>query len=311
MSIPAAQPSDYAAAESITREHAKTFYFASRFLGKEKRNAAFAIYAICRISDDAVDQSQPVDRGETLAQAAEGIARAYGTGELPAGVWRAFRATIRQFDIPQRYFDVLLSGMQMDLQQSRYATFAELHEYCYRVAGVVGLIMLKLFGQHSAEAAEHAVALGVAMQLTNILRDIREDAARGRIYLPQDEMRAYGITDADILAGRVTMPFRDLLKCQVARARRFFAQADAGIPMIADSRARLVTHAMRELYAAILDEIEALDYDVFAQRAYVSGPRKLWLLIKKLFAKKLPSRQTQSTTVGVRSDQPPAVSRQR
>ncbi len=298
MSILAAQPSDYAAAESITRAHAKTFYFASRFLGKERRNAAFAVYAVCRISDDAVDQPQPLDQHAMLARAAEGIARAYGTAELPPGVWRAFRATVRRYDIPQRYFDVLLSGMEMDLQQSRYANFAELHEYCYRVAGIVGLIMLKLFGQHSGKAPEHAVALGIAMQLTNILRDIREDAARGRIYLPQDEMHAYGVTEADILAGRVTAPFRALLKCQIARARRFFAQGEAGIPLIADTRARLVTFAMRELYAAILDEIEALDYDVFAQRAYVSGARKLWLLITRLFARKPCPAHPRTTTAG-------------
>lgn len=303
MSMPVAQPSDYAAAESITRAHAKTFYFASRFLGKEKRNAAFAVYAVCRISDDAVDQPQLLDQHAMLARVAEGIARAYGTAELPPGVWRAFRATVRQYDIPQRYFDVLLSGMEMDLQQSRYATFAELHEYCYRVAGIIGLIMLKLFGQHSGEAPEHAMALGVAMQLTNILRDIREDAARGRIYLPQDEMRACGVTEADIFAGRVTAPFRELIKCQIARARRFFAQGETGIPMIADTRARLVTLAMRELYAAILNEIEALDYDVFAQRAYVSTPRKLWLLIKKLLARNpCPAQLRAPAAGGVRND---------
>jgi 15-cis-phytoene synthase len=270
-------------AEALTRQHAKTFYFASRFLPLEQRRAAYAVYAICRISDDSVDEQEGFQSRDSLDEARRGIEAAYGGGALPSDVWYAFRATVERYAIPKHYFDELLDGMEMDLAKNRYADFDELYRYCYRVAGVVGLIMLKLFGQRDPSAPEHAVQLGVAMQLTNILRDIKEDLSKGRVYLPQEEMARFGVSEGDLALGQVTDRLRDLLAFQVARARDYYSRAAQGIQMIAESRSRFVALAMKEIYAGILHEIERSSYDIFAQRARVSDSKKLrialWLFL--------------------------------
>jgi phytoene synthase len=271
-------------AEALTRQHAKTFYFASRFLPLEQRQAAYAVYAICRISDDSVDEQEGFQSRDSLDEARRGIEAAYGGGVLPSDVWYAFGATVERYSIPKRYFVELLDGMEMDLAKSRYADFDELYRYCYRVAGVVGLIMLSLFGQRDARAPEHAVELGVAMQLTNILRDIKEDLNKGRVYLPQDEMARYGVSEADLALGQVTDRLKDLLAFQVARAGDYYARAARGIQMIAESRSRFVALAMKEIYAGILREIERSGYDVYSRRAHVSNGKKLRTALRLLLS---------------------------
>ena len=274
----------FRAAEALTRENAKTFYFASRFLPWDKRNAAYAVYAICRLSDDSVDKAEDFAVAANLAKARAEIAAAYDGGELRDDILRVFHATTRRYDIPKLYFDELLDGMEMDLRQKRYPTFAALYRYCYRVAGVIGLIMLKLFGQRDARAEEHAIELGVAMQLTNILRDVGEDFQKGRIYLPQDELGRFGVSEADIAAASVTERLRELLKYQIERARQYYARAESGIKMIADARSRFVALAMKEIYAGILKVIEDNGYDVFSRRASVSGGKKLLLALRILLS---------------------------
>lgn len=271
-------------AEALTKRNAKTFYFASRFLPKEQRLATYAVYAICRISDDSVDEPEGFGNRSGLDQARRDIEAAYGDEALSSAVLLAFRATVRRYQIPKLYFDELLDGMEMDLTKRRYADFDELYRYCYKVAGVVGLIMLSLFGQRDPRAPEHAVQLGVAMQLTNILRDIKEDLDKGRIYLPQDELARFGISEADLALGKVADRLKDLLAFQIARARDYYARATLGIQMIAAVRSRLVALVMKEIYAGILGEIERNGYDVFSRRAHVSGGKKLRAALRILLS---------------------------
>jgi phytoene synthase len=171
----------------------------------------------------------------------------------------------------------------MDLNKNRYENFNELYTYCYRVAGVVGLIMLKIFGSHYKEAEKYAVDLGIAMQLTNILRDIKEDFERGRIYLPGDEMERFGVSKDFIAGNKMNSDFIALLQFQIARARQYYQRSAKGIKMINNVLSRLVVCMMMEMYAGILNVIEENDYDVFSQRAHVTTAGKLGIAIKILF----------------------------
>jgi phytoene synthase len=165
--------------------------------------------------------------------------------------------------------------MEMDLDVTRYASFAELDRYCYRVAGVVGLMMTHVFGYRSESCLPNALALGTAMQLTNILRDVAEDLRMGRIYLPQDELARFGVDEAQLIEGRVDSNFRSLMRFQIDRARRYYAEAEAGIPWLLGDSSRLTVRVMGRLYGGILGAIERQELDVFRQRARVSTPRKL------------------------------------
>lgn len=259
----------------ITRRHARTFYFASACLPRATRVHAYAVYGFCRWADDGVDQAR--DRAEAairLDHARNALDQAYGTGPAPPGLL-AFRRTVRDRGIPRPLFDDLLDGMAMDLDITRYADYAELDLYCYRVAGVVGLMMTYLFGYRSERCFPQAVALGTAMQLTNILRDVGEDWRRGRVYLPQDEMARFGVTEQQIAEGRVDEPFRALLRFQIDRARRLYAEADAGVPWLIGGSSRLTVRVMSRVYGGILGAIERSGGDVLTRRARVSTPRKL------------------------------------
>lgn len=261
----------FAQAEAITRKYAKTFYFASRFLPHHKRYAAYAVYALCRITDDTVDRDPYSPDVHALRTVEHALGLVYGGGEVGDGLLLAFRQTVDRYHIPRDYFAELIRGMEMDLCKRRYETFEELYRYCYRVAGVVGLIMLRIFGYRLIEAEGHAVELGVAMQLTNIVRDVHEDFNRGRIYLPLDEMARYGVSENHLSAGKRDASFKELLRFQISRARNYYAAAAGGIGLVDDFRCRLVVSMMKELYAGILTAVEKNDYDVFNRRAHVSA----------------------------------------
>ena len=262
----------------ITRHYAKSFYFASHCLPRDVRLHAYAIYGFCRWADNAVDEaSGPADASRRLGHVRRTLELAYRGGPAPPGVV-AFRRTVRERGIPQGLFDDLLDGMEMDLMLDRYADFEELDLYCYRVAGVVGLMMTYVFGYRDRSCFPQAMALGRAMQLTNILRDIREDLDRGRIYLPLDELARFGVSETQLAVGRVDDAFRGLLQFQIGRARRAYAESERGVPLLIGAASRLTVRVMGRLYGGILDEIEHLDYDVFRTRARVSTPRKLRLL---------------------------------
>jgi 15-cis-phytoene synthase len=266
----------YRICEGMTREHSKSFYFSSQLLPPAKRRAVRALYAFCRTSDDLVDL--PGTEGADLTRALACWVALVHSPHAPHHhpILPAWSDMVAQYSIPQALVDELLAGIAMDLTVHRYATFDELWVYCYRVASVVGLLSMQIIG-HAEGATPYAVKLGVALQLTNILRDVGEDARRGRVYLPQEDLERFGLTDADILEGRRDDRFRDLMRFEIARAQQLYDEAWAGISLLsADSQ--LAIGAASEVYRAILANIEKNDYDVFTRRAHVSLVEKLRIL---------------------------------
>lgn len=284
----------YASAREVTRTHARSFYTASFLLTGERRRAAFALYAFCRRLDDLVDVEGGVDVARRLVDARDLVTSLYLPS--PAAPLRelgwpreevlALADTVRRFHLPPAPFLELIAGMEMDLEPRRYASFAELERYCYRVAGVVGLLIARVLGFQEPRALDRAVDLGIAMQLTNILRDVKEDAGRGRFYLPQDELAAFNLTEAEVASGRGGDRWTALLRCQIARARGYYQRAATGIPLLRGGR--WMVRAMAALYGGILGEIERRAYDVLSGRARVSGSRKLWLLVATLLPRRAP-----------------------
>ena len=266
-------------AEKITRKHAKTFYFTSLFLPKDKRLASYSIYVVCRLSDEAVD-SDITDKKEALEKVRRDVAKAYSLDPLSSSILCAFRFTIRRYQIPKKYFDELLEGMAMDLNKTRYQNFEDLYPYCYRVAGVIGLMMIKVFGHESLLAEKYAVDLGIALQLTNILRDIKEDYGLGRIYLPQDELAKAQVSEQDIRNGLVNKNFEKMMVQQIERARSYYVQASHGIEFITNKRCRFVGFLIMTLYAEILKKIEQNKFDVFSKQARIPTPEKIFSLVR-------------------------------
>ena len=285
----------YARATAVAREHARSFYFASFALGGARRRAALALYAFCRRLDDLVDASDaPAATLPARLAETEALVHAVHAGTpLPAtpGPWHpselaALRDTVVRFGIPVEPFVDLLRGVGMDLVQHRYATFADLDVYCYRVAGTVGLMLTPVLGYRDEAALDPAADLGRAMQLTNILRDVGEDLARGRIYLPLDELAAAGLCEDDLFARRVDERFRRFMRGQIDRARRYYARAATGVRHLDGPRSRLCVRLMAGIYADILRVIEAQGHDVFRRRAVVTGRRKLVLAARALQAER-------------------------
>lgn len=268
-------------ARKMTRRHAHTFYLTSLFLPKEKRLAAYAVYAVCRLSDESVDDTGLAleQKQRELAGIREKIDRAFGTNMPGDPLLQAFRQSVQTYKIPKEYFDELLEGMSMDLTRNRYQDFDDLYLYAYKVAGVIGLIMLKIFGYKEPAAEPCAVDLGIALQLTNILRDIDEDLARGRIYLPLNELRQYQIDEAGIAQKKVDENFRDFMDFQIKRAKGYFLKASRGIELIKDPRCQFVTFLILELYAKILTKIEKNNFDIYTKRAFVPLVEKLCTIL--------------------------------
>ena len=258
----------YEYCRGVTREHARSFSFCARFLPPAKRRAIHAVYALCRYVDDVVDRAGAApdrDPRETL-EAWRTRLRDAGPDDHPA--LRAWRDASATFGIDAALAEELMRGVLMDLSQVRYATYADLEVYCYRVASVVGLMTSEIFGYSDPQALERAAALGLAMQLTNICRDVGEDAALGRIYLPRDELSRFGVDESAILERRLDDRFVDLMRFQIERARRLYADAEPGIAQLSrDSRFTVLLSS--RLYGRILDRIERNGYDVLSRRAYV------------------------------------------
>lgn len=260
----------YQAAQAITRRYARTFYFASHALPPEKRYASYALYAFCRAADSAVDDNHP--NPTQVLEELQLLLRGEATSFPWAAAWRDTQA---RFQVPLPLHEELLQGVKMDLYRTRYETFEELYLYCYRVAGVVGQMMTYILGFRDEKALLYAEKLGVAMQLTNILRDIGEDWQRGRVYLPQAELQQFGYSVEDIAGGRITPGFYRLMTFQVERARSFYSEGRKGIPLLLEPSARLTTRLMANLYEGILDELEAQNYPSLQKRVYVPLPKKL------------------------------------
>jgi 15-cis-phytoene synthase len=281
-----------------TRSHAKTFYFASHVLPLEKRNAAYAVYAFCRYADNIVDIALfPEARTHAAARLnalRDQLRFVYSFSPLMDRRLLAFREAVFTYQIPQEYFSDLLRGVEMDLAPRRFASFAELKEYCYCVASVVGLIMARIFGVTDAGALAHASDLGTAMQLTNILRDVGEDLRMGRVYIPDEDLRAFGVSDDDLAAGRRTIGFTAMMKFEIERARHYYAEGARGIPALPGDGSRFCVRLMSRTYARILDSIEMNEYDVFGRRASVSPLGKSMILAGVLLGTAEPAYRPRS-----------------
>ncbi len=279
----------YAHAERMTAEWAKSFYFASRFLPVEKKLAIFALYDYCRTADNLVDargdRSAELVRGDLAALAAQVRAMHAGARDVEPR-WLALADTLRRYPIPLEPLVDLLDGVAMDLEPVEIQTFSELHHYCKLVAGGVGLMLGPILGAQPDMFQESGVRLGVAMQLTNELRDVGEDLENGRVYLPAEELAKFGLSRAALERREVTPEFRRFMEFQVARARRYFDSGGRVIPLFPNDGSRLTVRLLKDTYAAILDAIERIDYDVFRQRAYTTPARKLMVLGKALWAER-------------------------
>jgi len=262
---------DWDRCRDVARIHGRTFYFASRFLPAERRRAVHAAYAFCRVADDIVDRA-PATGLDAAARALDAWDAEIDAPTDPIAV--AFAAARAHYGIPVEPARELLAGVRMDLNPRRYATWDELRVYCYRVAGTVGLMAAPILGCRDEAALPRAVELGVAMQLTNILRDVAEDARMGRLYLPLADLAAFGCDPEAVLGGRPSGAFADLIAFEIARARGHYESARAGIPALCPA-GQLTTLASSHLYAKILNRIEEQAYDVFGPRASVPTRRKL------------------------------------
>ncbi|MDQ6925395.1 MAG: squalene/phytoene synthase family protein [Candidatus Eremiobacteraeota bacterium] len=264
----------YRACGAIAREHSKTFYLSSLFLRPAQRRGVWAVYAFCRTADDIVDRIAPAqERLDAIGAWERKLLDAYD-GRASDPIFAAFADAARRFAIPVQPALDLLRGARMDVTIRRYATYGELSEYCYLVASTVGLLVMPILGTLSPEALGYGVALGRAMQMTNILRDVGEDARMGRIYLPAEDRLRFGCEDGAILAGVVDEPFVALMRFQIARVRAMYADAEPGIAMLAPESRYTVRLAL-SLYREILDRIEANGFDVFTRRAFVPLRAKL------------------------------------
>jgi 15-cis-phytoene synthase len=271
----------YLRAEQVTSLWARSFYFASRFLPPGKRRALFAIYDYCRHADNLVDLRGDRTRREVLDELRRlGVrVRALHAGEPPRSErWLALWDTFRQHEVPLTPFLELLDGVALDLDQTTYPDYPSLHRYCRLVAGGIGLILGPVLGAAEDRFRDQAVGLGVAMQLTNVLRDVAEDLDAGRVYLPADELARFGLDRATLERRRATAEFVALMQFQIGRARALFDAADPVVELFPTDGSRLTVRLMQRTYAGILDGIERQGFDVFRVRAYVSGPRKLMIL---------------------------------
>jgi phytoene synthase len=256
-----------------------SFYYSFLFLPPERRQAIMALYAFCREVDDVVDECQEAELAAAkLAWWRDEVMRiAQGAPQHPVG--QALQAARQRFRLPESQLLEIIDGMAMDLQQARYADFAQLGRYCYRVASVVGLLAAEIFGYTDPRTRDYAHDLGMAFQLTNIIRDIGEDARRGRIYLPVAELAEFDVPAADILNGRYSDNFTRLMAFQKARAEAYYQQALAHLPAC-DRKAQRPGLVMAAIYRTLLDEIAAENFRVLHQRIALTPVRKLWIACK-------------------------------
>ncbi|PWH13787.1 MAG: squalene synthase [Anaerolineae bacterium] len=263
----------YRHSTAITAHYSKSFYFASAFLPAPKRRAVRALYAFCRTVDDLVDVR--VDHSDPRQALQVWRHLLYHPSAEPQDlVALAWIDTLQRYAIPRCYALQLIDGVARDMEQSRYETFDQLATYCYSVASTVGLMSMHIIGYASQEAIPYAIKLGVALQLTNILRDVGEDYRNGRIYLPRQELESFGLDESHLFAGQVTERWRQFMRFQIARARQLYAEAWPGIRLL-DKDGRFAIAVALDVYRAILDRIESQDYDVFHRRASLSALQKI------------------------------------
>lgn len=286
----------YKYCESVTKTHAKSFYFAAKFLPKHKQKAVFPIYAFCRHVDDEIDEigeggeNKAIETVEKWRQKLEEVFEGKGQAtndERQNLVFLAWQDFLKTYKIPKNLPLELIRGILMDTHIKRYETFDKLYVYCYRVASTVGLMSSEILGYSDKKALEYAEAMGIGMQLTNILRDIKEDATKSRVYLPQEDLRRFDVSEEQIFANKTNENFVEMMKFQIERARDFYRKGEKGIALLEEDSRFTVLLASRT-YSRILDEIEKQAYNVFIKRAHTNRGQKI-LSIPKIWreAKKM------------------------
>jgi phytoene synthase len=276
----------------LKRDLSKTiqsnFFYSFLFLPRAKREAIMDVYSFCRAVDDVVDDI--VDESSDTADEDRDPVRelerwrteleACYAGRPTLPQTRRLRRTLDRFPIPKEYFEELITGCEMDLYQQRYQTFDDLYQYCYRVASITGLMCIEIFTYRSPRTREYAVNLGIALQLTNILRDIKEDAARGRIYLPQEDLERFGYPEEELHQDVVNGRFRELMRFECARARDYYQRAARSLP--AEDRPTLVAaQTMGKIYFRLLRQIEHVGYDVFHNRIRLHRPERFLIALSE------------------------------
>lgn len=283
--LPADLRDAYESARQICKHHARSFYFASHFLPRPKRDHAYAVYAFCRLLDDAADEEPSIESVERFERVLDDAYVLRGTG-VPTSVdgdseaLKAFAHTVRACEIPKQHFLDLAEGCRMDFTITRYADWPALERYCYHVAGVVGLIMCRVFGLQDERALGQAVQMGNAMQLTNILRDVKEDHSRGRVYLAQDELARFGVSESSLSDARSSEPLKQLVRFNIDRAQGLYRGASKGLACLPADGSRLTACVMAVVYAGILGAIEKQGTDVLVGRARTTFVQKLFRIRK-------------------------------
>ncbi len=262
----------------LTTRSNSNFYYAFLFLNRDKREALEAVYAFCRLVDDVVDEEASAEEKLLgIERWRRELARVYSDAQTEHPVVQRLRVAVKQFGIRRQDLEGVIDGCAMDIDKARYANWEELRLYCYRVASCVGLACIEIFGyapELVENAREYAVELGLALQLTNILRDVAEDARRGRVYLPADELAAHGVTVEDLVTCRRSPQLVELMRAQAARAREHYLKARGALSTYERSRL-VIAEIMGDIYYRLLEEIEAHDFDVFGARATVPRAEKM------------------------------------
>jgi phytoene synthase len=278
---------------ALTKGSGSNFYYSFLFLPKMRREAMYAVYAFCREIDSVVDEpSQGSDPRAALASRRAELAAMYQASATEAEsslspVMACLARHVRQFDIPRNYFEDVIAGVEMDLSVHRYTTFEELSIYCYRVASAVGLICLKIFGAIRPESESYAINLGLAFQLTNILRDVKSDGDRGRIYLPLEDLARFQVSEREILDHVDSVRFRDLMAFECHRARSYYERAEASLAST-ERPLLLPAEIMRAIYQSILDRIEARQFQVFGERITIAPWHRLAMAVQVWLANRAP-----------------------
>jgi phytoene synthase len=278
---------------TLTRRSRSNFYYAFLTLPRARRDALYAVYAFCRTVDDVADLGRdPVAQRAELARWRADVARCFEPGPPPGHpIARQLAAAVRTYPIPRAALEAIVDGCEMDLARVRFETAEDLYPYCYRVASAVGLCCIEIFGYSDPRARDYAVKLGTALQLTNIVRDVGADARDGRVYLPQQDLRGFGVTENDLVAGRYGERFVKLMEHQAARAREFYAAAAAAYPT-ADARSLIPAQIMGGIYRALLDEIEARRFAVLGERVTLPARRKVAIALRCWAAARLRRDRT-------------------
>jgi 15-cis-phytoene synthase len=266
----------------VARTKAKNFYYSFLLLSRQQRKAMCAIYAFMRYCDDLSDE--PGANREAIERWRGEMEDAMDGKFSGHPLWPAFHHTVRRFGIPHQYFRHMVDGVSSDLEPRQIQTFDELYHYCYQVASVVGLTIIHIFGFDTRSALPLAEKCGVAFQLTNILRDIREDAARDRVYLPAEDLRRFGVTEEDLRSGNRNEAFLRLMRFEAARARAYYNESLPLLDLI-HQRSRSSLWALISIYSRLLERIEASNYDVFRRRVRLSPFEKSWIVVRALVSR--------------------------